>query len=53
MPARIRLRELTPEERLDLEDLARSRTTPIRLVERAGSSWPPPRAVGSVRSPRS
>src|SRR3954463_8707531 len=35
MPARIRLRDLTPEERHDLERLARSRTTPARLVERA------------------
>src|SRR3954447_4883726 len=35
MPARIRLRELTPQERLDLEALARSRTSPARLVERA------------------
>src|SRR3954453_13904390 len=35
MPARIRLRDLTPEERHDLERLSRSRTTPARLVERA------------------
>jgi transposase len=35
MPARIRLRELTPQERDDLKALARSRTSPARLVERA------------------
>src|SRR3954454_10848678 len=35
MPARIRLRDLTPDERHDLERLSRSRTTPARLVERA------------------
>ncbi len=35
MPARIRLRELTPEERDDLKALAHSRTSPARLVERA------------------
>jgi transposase len=35
MPARIRLRDLTPEGRRDLERLARSRTAPARLVERA------------------
>src|SRR5438445_7700678 len=35
MPARIRLRELTPQERHDLEALAHSRTSPARLVERA------------------
>src|SRR3954462_8130284 len=35
MPARIRLRELTPQERHGLKTLARSRTSPARLVERA------------------
>jgi transposase len=35
MPARIRLRELTLEERHDLEALAHSRLSPARLVERA------------------
>jgi transposase len=36
MPARIRLRALTPEERHDLEALAHFRISPARLVERAG-----------------
>ena len=35
MPAQIRLRDLTPQERLGLESLARSRTAPARSVERA------------------
>jgi transposase len=35
MPARIRLRELTPDERAELDRLAAARTAPARLVERA------------------
>src|SRR5690349_24658702 len=35
MPARIPLRELTSDERAELERLARARTAPARLVERA------------------
>jgi len=35
MPARIALRELTPEERAELERLAHARTAPARAVERA------------------
>jgi transposase len=35
MPTKVRLRELTAEERIALEKLARSRTEEARLVERA------------------
>ena len=35
MPARIPLRDLTPDERGELERLAHARTAPARLVERA------------------
>ena len=35
MPKRIRLRELTTEERAEIERLAASRTEPFRLVQRA------------------
>jgi transposase len=35
MPARITLRELTPDERTELQRLASARTAPARLVERA------------------
>src|SRR5262245_61910082 len=35
MPARILLRELTPDERSELKRLAQARSTPARLVERA------------------
>ncbi len=42
MPARIRLRDLTPEERHELERLANSRTAPARFG-RAGPDPPPGR----------
>src|SRR5262249_20611986 len=39
MPAPLRVRELTAEERLALERLARSRPAATRLTERARSIW--------------
>jgi len=35
MPKRIRLRELTTEEKAEIQRLAASRTEPFRLVQRA------------------
>jgi len=35
MPAKVTLRELTPEERQAVDELARARTAPARLVDRA------------------